>query len=98
MSNLEVIEQIKAKTMEIDTFLHVDISELQCPIIAIYIHPEDYPEAAVARVFDLDKPTNIIIVRENEEELRNDIMNAYPWMQRFIRAKNDPESILETWI
>lgn len=98
MSMQEIMEQIKGKTIEVDSFQHVDLSDLQCPIVAIYFHPEDYPEAAVARVFDLDKPTNIVMVRDQVEELRNDIMDTFPWMLRFDRAKNDPRSIIETWL
>lgn len=76
----------------------VDTRDLECPIIAIYINPEDYPKNAVARLFDLDKPTNVVLVKKSLEELREDIIKSFPDMVRFDRAKSDTRSIVETWI
>lgn len=43
----------------------IDFSGLVLPIIAVYKNPEDYPNDCVARVFDLERPTNVIIVKES---------------------------------
>lgn len=43
----------------------IDFSGLVLPIIVVYKNPEDYPNDCVARVFDLERPTNVIIVKES---------------------------------
>ena len=88
----------KNNEIQANSFMEVDIQNLICPIIAIYIKPDDYPDKVVARVFDMEIPTNIIVIRDTLEELREDIQEAYPWMLRFDRAKNDVLCIAETWL
>lgn len=51
----------------------IDFSGLRVPVITIYESPRDYPGCMVARVFDVNEPTNVIIVRETLEELKQDI-------------------------
>jgi hypothetical protein len=98
MSITTLMEKVKEQTMEINSFQEVDMQGLKCPIIAIYRNPDDYPQAAVARLFNLEEPMNVILVRNTVAELREDIMKSCPWMVRFDRAKNDVLSISETWI
>ena len=43
----------------------VDLSELKFPIIAIYRHPADYPNKYVARVFDITRPTDTVVVKDS---------------------------------
>jgi len=96
--NEQLIDDLKKKTIELNSFQQADISDLICPIVAIYINPVDYPTAAVARLFDLEHPTNVILIRNTIEELREDIIASFPSMVRFDRAKNDALSTTETWI
>jgi hypothetical protein len=64
------------------------------PIITVYARPEDYPDKFVARLFDLDKPTNLAAVADTYEE----IMEAIPpQMSRIARSENDDPCIVETW-
>jgi hypothetical protein len=98
LSKNQVIEAVRQQTITVNSFSEVDLSDLQCPIIAVYINPVDYPQDCVARVFDLEQPTNIILIRRTLEELRTDIIQTYPWMVRFDRAKNDVQCIAETWL
>ena len=98
MSNHEQMETVRQQTIQVNSFTELDIRSIDCPIIAVYINPKDYPENVVARIFSLDKPTNIILIRKTLDEIRTDIINAYPWLVRFDRASNDVYCIAETWI
>lgn len=42
-------------------------------MIAVYKNPEDYPNYCVARVFDLERPTNIVIIKKTVREIKEDI-------------------------
>lgn len=94
----EVMEAVKNQTIELCSFQEADISDLKVPIICIYINPEDYKGKVVARMYDMEDPLNIIIVRYTLEEVRKDITQAFPYMVRFDRAENDIKCITETWI
>ena len=86
------------KDIKANSLTQVDVKNLVCPIIAIYIKPDDYPDQVVARVFDMENPTNTIVTRDTLDDIRADIQEAYPWTLRFDRAKNDALCIAETWI
>lgn len=86
------------KTKEVKSFVEVNTSELQQPIICVYQHPEDYPYKCVARIFDGTKPTNTVITRNTVEEIRKDITKAFPTMLPFARCKEDHKSVVESWI
>lgn len=94
----DVAEAVKNMTIEVNSFQEVDIRGLQVPIVCIYNSPEDYPDKVVARLFDLENPLNIVLVRYSIEEIREDIMKSFPHMVRFDRNKNDLKSITESWI
>ena len=71
------------------------VKQTTMPIITIFESPEDYPGKYVARVFDVDKPTNLAAVADTYEEL----MQAIPaGMVRLERNEKDDPVILETWI
>lgn len=57
----------------VDSIREIDFSGLRVPIIAVYESPRDYPGSIVARVFDVDKATNMVLIKENLDELKQDI-------------------------
>ena len=66
------------------------------PIIAIYKNPTDYPNKYVARLWDLDKPTQYIVLRDDLNDLRQ---RAIPrGMHKFMRAECDAPALVETWL
>ena len=73
----------------------VDFSDLKMPMITIFKHPLDYPDKYVARVFDLNQPTNVLMLADTYNTLVSRIPNS---MLRFIRDENDHPTIIETWI
>lgn len=78
----------------IDNFNQVNVSRMKMPFIVLFDHPEDYNEDYVARLFDIDKPTNIVIISKDLEELRNKIPKG---MVKFNRQKEDDEKIIESY-
>lgn len=71
------------------------VKQTTMPIIMIFESPEDYPGKYVARVFDVDKPTNLAAVADTYEELQQAIPAG---MVRLERNEKDDPVILETWI
>lgn len=54
----------------VESIREVDFSGLNVPFIAVYSHPVDFPDKCVARVYELDKPTDTIILKEIEEDIK----------------------------
>ena len=65
------------------------------PLICIYNNPKDYPGKYVARLWDVDKPTNMVAIAESLEEIRE---AKPPEMIIMERQPNDDPVIVETWI
>ena len=65
------------------------------PLFVIYAHPADYPKKYVARVFAVDKPTNMVAIADSYQ----DILKAIPTERtcRFGRTCIDDPCIVETW-
>ena len=49
----------------------IDMSGLELPSFAIYKNPTDYPGKSVARLFEGDKPTNVVLIKKNVRELHS---------------------------
>lgn len=86
----------KMKTMVVDTFCDVDIDNTKRPIIAVYRNTDDFPYNCVGRIFECEKPTNIVIVRQTVEAVRMDILNAFD-MVSLDRTDADVSSLVEVW-
>ncbi len=69
--------------------------QTKLPLITVYRHPEDYPEQFVARVWDLNRPTNLIALADTLEELREAIPEG---MYNIGRQPQDDPCIVEVWI
>lgn len=67
------MEEKTKRDFEVHSIGEVDMSGLHVPAVVIYEHPEDDQEMCVARVFDLDKPTNVVIRKKTVQELMQDI-------------------------
>lgn len=104
---LTTIEMIKDRHKEIreeigtdkiaNSMKEIDLSELKLPTIAIFNHPLDYPDKAVARIFDIDKPMDTVIVKYTLEELQRDIKENTN-MVFMTREVEDVESLVGVWI
>lgn len=74
----------------------IDLSEITMAIFAVYDRPVDYPDHCVARLFDVDKPTNIVIKRSTVKEMqgyfRQTALMFHP------RDNGDPGNLVGTWM
>ena len=72
------------------------IRQTTFPVITVCKHPEDYPDKYVARVCDMNRPTNLAAIADTYEEL----LEAIPTqnMARMERNPKDDPVIMETWI
>ena len=85
------------KDNNIQSFKDVDFSNVSVPFIALFRGPDDYPGKYVARLFDLDKPTNAVMVRDGLEEIEEDIKTNTNLV--FVeRGTEDVKSLLGVWM
>lgn len=85
------------KTKIANSIKEVDLSDFKLPTIAIYEHPRDYPEYYVARVFDVDKQTDTIILKDTLAAVQEDIKENTK-MMFFSRGAEDDPCIVGAWI
>lgn len=85
------------KEKRVGSIRNVDLSGLRFPVIAVHESPEDFKGQCVARVFDMDKPTDTIIVKDTVEEINEDIRrNTH--MAYMERDPNDVPSLVGVWM
>jgi endonuclease V-like protein UPF0215 family len=65
------------------------------PLICVYRSPSDYPGKYIARLWDVDRPTNVIAIAESLEEIREAKPAEMAILQRY---PSDDPVIVETWI
>lgn len=53
---------------EIQDLGRVDFSNMRFPMLIMYAYPIDYPRHYVVRVWDLDQPTDMILLRRSYSE------------------------------
>lgn len=80
----------------VDSIRKVDMSDLKMPIVVVYDHPDDYQSYFVARVFDADKPTNVVIFSEDLKELMDDLSDS--GMVFVPPMANEPQCIIGSFI
>lgn len=80
---------------QVDTFYQVDFSDLNFPMIVVFFNPKDIPDKYVARVFDLDKATDTMTIRDTLEGIRETIPNRF---FRIDRSPEDHPSVVEVWM
>ena len=75
----------------------IDMSEMKLPSFAIYKNPTDYPGKSVARLFEGDKPTNVVIIKKNIRELHT--LFRYRTRMTFLpKLPGDPENLVGVWM
>ena len=81
----------------VNSISEVDMSGLFMPLIAVYEHPEDYPDKYVARVFDVDRPTDTVVIKDSLLEIQRDIGEN---TSRIFapRGAEDVRSLVGVWI
>ena len=82
---------------EILSMQEVDFSKLKMPAVAVYKRPEDFPRKCVARVYDMDKPTEHILIKNTLAEIDKDI-RRYTNFTCIPRGKEDAPSLVCVWM
>lgn len=80
----------------VESINEVDMSGLSMPIIAVYKNPEDYPDKCVARIFDMDAPTNVIILTDNVNQIQQELRKF--GMHFLDREPGDIPALVGTYI
>lgn len=81
----------------VESIREVDFTDMKMPMIVVYEKPLDFPDKYIARVFECEKPTNVIIIRDSLQECRDDITVA-GFLVCLERSDDDVLSVVETWI
>lgn len=85
---------MKKKDIVIDVF-EPERANIEFPIICVYDRPDDYPEKIVARVWDLDRPTSMVMIADSIEDMR---LRKPSSMIVIPRDPEDARIIVETWV
>ena len=81
----------------VESIKEVDFSGLKVPFVAVYRSPEDFPGMYVARVYDLDKPTDTVMVKTKLEDIVADIQENTRMV--FVpRGKEDVPALVGVWM
>jgi hypothetical protein len=82
------------KTTLVDSFTGLDYTKYRMPLITVYDSPSDYPGKFIARLFDVQNPTEFAVVKNTLEEVRMSI----PFQHRLERRIEDDPNIVEVWL
>lgn len=80
-----------------ESIKEVDFSGLRVPFVAVYNSPDDFRGMYVARVYDLDKPTDTIMLKKTLEEITADIEENTK-MVFVSRGKEDVPALVGVWM
>lgn len=83
--------------IRVESIGQVDLSDLAVPVAAVHVNCLEYPRKTIVRIFDMDKPTNVVIVKDTLEEIQKDIQKNTTMV--FIqRGADDVESLVGVWV
>lgn len=80
---------------QLDIFFQTAFTNLKMPLIVIYRNPSDYQGKFVARLWDMQSPTNLVVVKDTLEQIRKAIP---PKFVKLERATDDDPNIVEVWL
>lgn len=82
---------------QVESAYQIDFRGLRMPIIAVYHNTTDYPGTYVARVWDVNIPTNVVMINQDLNKLQQDIRKhtAMVWLPR---RPQDDTVLIGTWI
>lgn len=81
----------------VQSIQEVDFSTLKMPMLAVYKNPDDFPGYYVARVYDMEKPTDTVMVKRSLAEIEMDI-RKHTGMAFLPRTKEDVASLVGVWM
>lgn len=81
----------------VDSVREIDFNVYLMPMVVVYSNPKDYPGKVVARVYDVDKPTDVVIVKDSLKELEEDLL-TYSNMLPLGRTPEDDKTVIGVWL
>jgi hypothetical protein len=81
--------------MRVRTFDEIDITKIKFPLITVYERPTDFPNSYIARLFTLNKPTEIYMQADTLAEIRAGLPLGMVMLER--EPQDDPH-IVEIWM
>ena len=87
----------KCRRKGVESIREVDFSGLKVPFVAVYGHPDDFPDKYVARIYELDRATDTIMAKETLEEIEMDI-KEHTAMTFIPRGTADVPSLVGVWM
>ena len=92
-----VRKEKEVQEKRVESIREVDFSGLKVPFVAVYGHPDDFPDKYVARIYELDRATDTIMVKETLEEIEMDI-KEHTAMTFIPRGTADVPSLVGVWM
>lgn len=83
------------KDCVLENFNDVNFSKIKAGMIVIYDHPRDYRWGYVARIWDMDRPTNFVVADKDIGILRGMIPKNMNCIGRY---QDDDPCIVEVWL
>lgn len=85
------------QSKKVNQIKEIDFTGYQVPMLVVFEHPKDYPDQYVARVFDLDEPKHIIMLKNTLVEMQREIQENTNMIFTG-RNKEDDPCIVGVWI
>lgn len=82
---------------KVDSIKEVDLNAYEMPAIVVYDHPSDYPDNYVAILFEDAEATEIVIIKDDVDEIQQDIRENTD-MMFFPRRTEDRPYIVGIWM
>ena len=81
----------------VEKITQVDYTKIEVPMYAVYRNPANYPGKYVARLYDVDKPTNIVIIKDTLEEMQEYFDQKTSFIY-FRRGAGDVPELVGVWV
>ncbi|KYG90807.1 hypothetical protein A0U40_17925 [[Bacillus] sp. KCTC 13219] len=67
---------------EVETFIDMDLSKCEIPLIVVYERPLDFPNEFVGRLFNVDRPTEFFVRGATEGDIISKIPGSFTRLPR----------------
>ena len=93
----QILKNNEQRKQWLKSVQEINFDNLVLPMIAVHKNPDNYPEYCVARIFDMETPTHVVMVKESLQEIMEDI-EKYAGMVFFDRRVDDVPSLVGVWV
>lgn len=90
-------QKVRMRDKKVQSVQEINFDNLVLPMIAVYKNPDDYPEYCMARIFDMQIPTHVVMVKESLQEIMEDI-EEHTDMVFLNREVDDVLSLVGVWV